>query len=85
MTDKITPAMQAFWANDPAPHDMGVELIEAREGRAELRLALQARHLNGHKTAHGGVVHLPPIQRVNRRLRRPTPSPLSVPAIRAKP
>lgn len=58
MTDKIAPHMQAFWANDPAPIEMGLELIEAREGRAELRLALQTRHLNGHQTAHGGVVHL---------------------------
>ncbi len=58
MTGKITPAMQAFWADDPAPHDMGVLLIEAREGRAELRLPLEKRHLNGHHTAHGGVVHL---------------------------
>lgn len=58
MTDKITPQMQAFWAADPAPHAMGVELIEARDMRAELRLRLEARHLNGHRTAHGGVVHL---------------------------
>lgn len=58
MTDKITPLMQAFWAKDPAPHDMGVELIEAREMRAELHLRLEERHLNGHRTAHGGVVHL---------------------------
>lgn len=58
MTEKITPAMQAFWANDPAPIKMGVELIEARDGRSELRLHLQDHHLNGHRTAHGGVVHL---------------------------
>lgn len=58
MTDKITPAMLAFWADDPAPHDMGVQLIEARDSRAELRLPLETRHLNGHQTAHGGVVHL---------------------------
>jgi acyl-CoA thioesterase len=58
MTDKITPAMQAFWADDPAPHDMGVQLMEACDGRAELRLLLETRHLNGHHTAHGGVVHL---------------------------
>ena len=58
MTDKITPAMQAFWANDPAPIEMGVELVEARNNRSELRLRLEPRHLNGHQTAHGGVVHL---------------------------
>ena len=58
MTDQITPAMQAFWANDPAPQEMGVVLVKARDGRAELRLALESRHLNGHDTAHGGVVHL---------------------------
>ena len=58
MTDKITAQMQAFWAADPAPHDMGVELIEARDMRAELRLRLEEPHLNGHRTAHGGVVHL---------------------------
>ena len=58
MTEKITPSMQAFWANDPAPIEMGVELIEARDSRSELRLHLQPCHLNGHSTAHGGVVHL---------------------------
>ena len=58
MTEKIAPEMQVFWANDPAPHEMGVDLIEARASRAELRLVLQERHLNGHRTAHGGVVHL---------------------------
>ena len=50
--------MHAFWANDPAPLEMGVELIEARDGRSELRLRLETRHLNGHGIAHGGVVHL---------------------------
>lgn len=57
MSEKITPQMQAFWADDPAPQEMGVELIRAHDGRAELRLALEPRHLNGHRTAHGGVVH----------------------------
>lgn len=58
MTEKITPQMQAFWADDPAPHEMGVELLEARDGQAVLRLVLQRKHLNGHAIAHGGVVHL---------------------------
>ena len=58
MTEKITPAVQAFWANDPAPIEMGIDLIEARHHRAELRLPLEPLHLNGHRTAHGGVVHL---------------------------
>lgn len=58
MTGKITPAMQAFWANDPAPLEMGIVLVEALEGRSELHLRLETRHLNGHGTAHGGVVHL---------------------------
>lgn len=58
MTEKITPQMLTFWGQDPAPHEMGVRLIEARDGRAVLELRLEARHLNGHRTAHGGVVHL---------------------------
>lgn len=58
MTGNITPQMQAFWAADPAPHEMGISLLAARDGQAELSLALEARHLNGHRTAHGGVVHL---------------------------
>lgn len=58
MTEKITAGMQAFWARDPAPLEMGVELIEAQNSRSELRLHLQERHMNGHRTAHGGVVHL---------------------------
>lgn len=58
MSEKITAQMQAFWTNDPAPHEMGVQLIAAQDGRAELWLTLEPRHLNGHRTAHGGVVHL---------------------------
>lgn len=58
MSEKITPQMQAFWADDPAPHEMGVELLAARDGRSALRLRLERRHMNGHQTAHGGVVHL---------------------------
>lgn len=58
MTEKITAEMRAFWARDPAPLEMGVELIEAQNSRSELRLHLQERHMNGHRTAHGGVVHL---------------------------
>jgi acyl-CoA thioesterase len=58
MTDTITEKMQAFWADDPAPHEMGVELIAAKDGASELRLTLQRKHLNGHGIAHGGVVHL---------------------------
>lgn len=58
MTEDITPQMQALWAEDPAPQEMGVRLQVARDGRAELCLDLEPRHLNGHRTAHGGVVHL---------------------------
>lgn len=36
--------------------DLGVEFISATNGQAELRLALQPRHLNSWQVAHGGVV-----------------------------
>lgn len=58
MTDMITPKMQAFWADDPAPNEMGVALIAARDGASELRLVVQHKHLNGHRIVHGGVIHL---------------------------
>lgn len=58
MTEKITEKMQAFWQDDPAPLEMGVELIAAKDGKSELRLTLQRKHMNGHGIAHGGVVHL---------------------------
>jgi acyl-CoA thioesterase len=58
MIPSITPFMQAFWANDPAPLDLGISLIAAAGGKAELRLTIAQRHLNGHQTAHGGVLQL---------------------------
>ncbi|BEJ17145.1 hypothetical protein CspHIS471_0605460 [Cutaneotrichosporon sp. HIS471] len=33
-----------------------VEVVSARPGRAELKMKVQERHLNGHGNVHGGVV-----------------------------
>ncbi len=40
----------------PFMRALGVRLVHAREGRCELRLALEERHLNSWGVAHGGVV-----------------------------
>ena len=51
--DKVARAMLAAEGTGPA---WGIEIEEAREGYARLRMAIRADMLNGHGTAHGGMV-----------------------------
>jgi acyl-CoA thioesterase len=51
--DKVARAMLAAEGTGPA---WGVEILEAREGYARIRMIMQAHMLNGHGTAHGGMV-----------------------------
>ena len=53
MGDKVAHAMLAAEGTGPA---WGVEIDEAREGYARIRMALRGDMLNGHGTAHGGMV-----------------------------
>jgi acyl-CoA thioesterase len=35
---------------------MGMELLSCRPGQAEMRMTVQALHLNGHQICHGGFI-----------------------------
>jgi acyl-CoA thioesterase len=48
----------AMFERDRASAALGVELVEVGRDRAVARLRLTEQHLNGHGTAHGGVVFL---------------------------
>jgi acyl-CoA thioesterase len=53
IADKVARAMLAAEGTGPA---WGIEIEEAREGYARIRMALRADMLNGHGIAHGGIV-----------------------------
>jgi acyl-CoA thioesterase len=53
MADKVARAMLAAEGTGPA---WGIEIEEAREGYARVRMTLRAGMLNGHGTAHGGMI-----------------------------
>lgn len=48
---------ETMFAADAASRDtMGMELVGCEPGRAVLRMAVQERHLNGHRICHGGFI-----------------------------
>jgi acyl-CoA thioesterase len=48
---------ETMFAADAASREtMGMELVSCEPGRAVLRMACEARHLNGHKICHGGFI-----------------------------
>ncbi len=48
---------QNMFAVDTASKDtMGMELVSCEPGRAVMRMAVQALHLNGHQICHGGFI-----------------------------
>ncbi|HEY5361744.1 MAG TPA: hydroxyphenylacetyl-CoA thioesterase PaaI [Streptosporangiaceae bacterium] len=51
------PAATMF-AADQASRGLGIELLEAGEGRAVLRMRIARTMINGHEIAHGGYVFL---------------------------
>jgi acyl-CoA thioesterase len=53
LADKIARSMLAAVGTGPA---WGIEIEEAREGYARIRMTLTAAMLNGHKIAHGGMI-----------------------------
>jgi acyl-CoA thioesterase len=53
MADKVARAMLAAEGTGPA---WGIEIEEAREGYARIRMTLTAGMLNGHGIAHGGMI-----------------------------
>lgn len=53
LADKVARSMLAAEGTGPA---WGVEIEEAREGYARIRMTLRPDMLNGHGIAHGGMV-----------------------------
>jgi len=53
LADKVARAMLAAEGTGPA---WGIEIEEARQGYARVRMALRPDMLNGHGTAHGGMI-----------------------------
>jgi len=53
IADKVARAMLAAEGTGPA---WGIEIEEAREGYARIRMTLRPDMLNGHGIAHGGMV-----------------------------
>ena len=57
MNDEITlKSIQAFFRKDLFAGFVGIELIEAGEGRASARLAIGDHHRNGLGLVHGGAI-----------------------------
>jgi acyl-CoA thioesterase len=46
---------QAFPAEIPFLHELGVEFVAMGDGTAEIALTLEARHMNSWRVTHGGV------------------------------
>ena len=53
LADKVARTMLAAEGTGPA---WGIEIEEAREGYARIRMALRPDMLNGHGIAHGGMI-----------------------------
>ena len=53
LADKVARAMRAAEGTGPA---WGVEIEEAREGYARVSMTIRADMLNGHGSAHGGMI-----------------------------
>jgi len=49
-------SVQEMWAADEASRALGMELLESGEGRAVVRMTVRADMVNGHGSAHGGLV-----------------------------
>ena len=54
IADKVARAMLAAEGTGPA---WGIEIEEAREGYARIRMSVRSDMLNGHGKAHGGMVY----------------------------
>ena len=53
LADKVARAMLAAEGTGPA---WGIEIEDAREGYARIRMPVRTDMLNGHRIAHGGMV-----------------------------
>ncbi|QXV59209.1 phenylacetic acid degradation protein PaaD [Amycolatopsis sp. TNS106] len=54
----MTNAAHTMFADDQASNALGIELVEAAEGRAVATMRITETMVNGHDIAHGGYVFL---------------------------
>jgi acyl-CoA thioesterase len=51
-------AAHEMFARDAASNGLGIELVDAADGRATVRMRITEAMVNGHAVAHGGYVFL---------------------------
>lgn len=56
MVFQATDAARPFSSDIPFLHDLGVEFLGMADGRAQVALDLQPRHMNSWQVAHGGIM-----------------------------
>ena len=49
-------ASEQFFMNDSFANNIGVTLLQASTGKARLRMDVAEKHLNSHRTVHGGAI-----------------------------
>lgn len=54
--DRAERSATAMWAGDTASQWIGCTLQSVAPGQATLALTVQAHHLNGHGSCHGGII-----------------------------
>ncbi len=54
----VVPAVRAMYADDVASRSLGIEVLEAADGRAVARMTVTEQMANGHGIAHGGHLFL---------------------------
>ena len=54
----IPQAVREMWATDLASRSIGMELLDAGEGHAVVRMPVTDTMINGHDVAHGGYLFL---------------------------
>jgi acyl-CoA thioesterase len=52
----MTDAVSRMMAADEASRSLGIEVLEAAEGRAVTRMTVRPDMVNGHDIAHGGLI-----------------------------
>jgi acyl-CoA thioesterase len=50
--------LQEFLLNDKFANHLGIELLEAANGKAKTKLVIKDKHLNAVQIVHGGVIFL---------------------------
>jgi acyl-CoA thioesterase len=48
--------LDKFFEMDSFAQYLGIELLEASDGKAKARMEIQQHHINSHKTVHGGAI-----------------------------